>query len=144
MGGVCLEKSVRVSSTPNLAVLKNPEKPIGPGGMYPSQSIGQPPHKDRLHRRAKRCRCGHLPPERCEGRNTSPEHSIAPVIAGVAGPVNAGGGNVQDASLMSRQEFWMATVRKRGWANLLRNSGLACSLQHTFPANFFSPSPVIS
>ena len=25
MGGVCLEKSVRVSSTPNLAVLKNPE-----------------------------------------------------------------------------------------------------------------------
>ena len=24
MGGVCLEKSVRVSSTPNLAVLKNP------------------------------------------------------------------------------------------------------------------------
>jgi hypothetical protein len=29
MGGVCLEKSVRVSSTPNLAVLKNPEILIG-------------------------------------------------------------------------------------------------------------------
>ena len=28
IGRVCLEKSVRVSSTPNLAVLKNPHKPI--------------------------------------------------------------------------------------------------------------------
>ena len=29
MGGVCLEKSVRLSSTPNLAVLKNPSLLMG-------------------------------------------------------------------------------------------------------------------